>query len=127
MAALDVAERRALIEARGSWAFWPDGSVKADWLLQLGPKGWAERQARNGTAMRVDRARRWRLRREGFTLDAERRLIASPQRPAVPLARARRPRRRNARTRAATRRVPPREQDDPDPELAAAPPLGGAR
>jgi hypothetical protein len=101
-----------------------NGETPAEWLIaEIRSGRWEARQRQNRENMIHHLARLARLRREGYSFDAEHRLVA-PSRPRNwrDGSRERRPAGRRARvTRRA--RAPAREPDDPEPEpLVAIPP-----
>jgi hypothetical protein len=106
-------QREELIRERGEWAHWPDSTLKADWLLVMGPDEDEAHQRRLRQQMLQNRARLEQLRRRGYWFDAEHRLrapiaVATPGRVQVA---ARTPRRRSIRSSRAKARAP----DDGDP------------
>jgi hypothetical protein len=119
-------QRESLIRRHGTWAYLQDGTLKADWLLLMGPEAWEERQRANRQSMLKRRAWLQQLRRDGYWFDEEHRLqapVAAAPTGRVQVA-ARAPRRRTVR-----RSQPSSARGDPNPE--PEPPLvslpGGAR
>jgi hypothetical protein len=111
----DVAEAR-IDEMR---RLLPDGEEPAQWrqaAIQSGAR--EQQQAVNRQNTRLNRARLWRLKLEGYTFDSERRLVAPPK-PIVSQScaetRSARPRERRARRSSTSARGDP----DPEPELAS--------
>jgi hypothetical protein len=96
-------------------------AMPAAWQLKEIRSGrWEQRQRQNMQNLLRNRARLWRLRRDGYSFDAEHRLVAprALPRPSV------RPRERRPQSRVARRAVahsPPRRDDDEDPEPPVAP------
>jgi hypothetical protein len=126
VAELELAERaRVEREVRESLA--ARGEEPAAWVIETIRSGqWKRRAARNLKTLHRNRGHLARLRREGYTFDSERRLVA-PVRPAVRVRRRFDPRRPSARRRSsrARSRSPGRQDDDPD--LAGSPRELGVR
>jgi hypothetical protein len=123
-------KRDELVRRHGDWAYLPDGTRKADWLLRLGPDGWEARCKANRRNMRISRARLALLRRDGYWFDEERRLQA-PTTPPAPAGRANahqgrspRPSRRRRSRAARTSRGDPDPSQSPEPLVR--PPLTAA-
>jgi hypothetical protein len=116
-----TAWRERLIGQRGAWAYTPDGTLKPDWLLAMGPRAWEAQQRKNMEQMLRSRARLAQLRRDGYWFDDQHRLRAPLQVPGrrVQVA-ARAPRRRTVRrTVARTACGDPDSEPDP-PDVAPA-------
>jgi len=96
------------------------GAEPQEWLKEAIRSGeWDRRQAENLRNMRRSVQRLAQLKREGYSFDAEHRLVAPPN-PIIPrcaASRSERPRERRARRSSSGSR------GDPDPE--SEPPLGG--
>jgi hypothetical protein len=113
-------ERAELVRRHGDWAY-ERGTLKADWLLRLGPDGCAARCKANRRNMRISRARLALWRRRGYWFDDERRLRApvtpgeAPVRAAAQRGRSSRSSRRRRATRATrTSRGDPDSDSDSD-------------
>jgi hypothetical protein len=101
------------------------GEEPATWIILMIRTGaWEARQRQNRLNMRVNRGRLARLRREGYTFDAEHRLVA-PCLAGVQPSGSRtvdqaRPREHRAkRATVAARDGPSRSEDDDPPDLSA--------
>src|SRR5215204_1818398 len=96
------------------------GAEPQEWVKEAIRSGeWDRRQAENLRNMRRSVQRLAQLKREGYSFDAEHRLVAPPN-PIIPrcaASRSERPRERRARRSSSGSR------GDPDPE--SEPPLGG--
>jgi hypothetical protein len=101
------------------------GLVPAAWLVDEVRSGeWRKRQRRNSQAIRRNRARLAQLKRDGYTFDSERRLVA----PA--LAKIHKPERRENGTRPRERRsrrtvrtaASRDDPSEPEPPLVEIPP-----
>lgn len=114
-----VAWREAKIREHGDWAYWPDDTLKADWLLRMGPEAWEANQRAVRRNMLKNKARMERLRRQGYWFDEERRLQAPvTPRAEAPAAVVSRP--REHRSRGSQRSGP---RGDPSPSEPEPPPL----
>jgi hypothetical protein len=107
------AELRANLAAKGE--------EPAEWLVdEIRSGAWKQRQRQNMRNLQRNQVRLVRLKREGYTFDAEHRLVApaltridAPLRRDVARPRERRPRNRSTRQA----RAPSRDPDEPEPPL----------
>jgi hypothetical protein len=124
-------EREELVRRWGDWSYWPDGTLKADWLLRLGPVGWAARCKANRRNMWISRARLALWRRRGYWFDEERRLRAPVAPSAVPVSAEahsdRSPRRQTRRASRSRARSPTGDPSEPSPEPLRVVPLARFR
>lgn len=115
-------QREELIREREEWAYWPDGTLKADWLLVMGPEKDEAQQRRLRQQLLQNRARLEQLRRDGYWFDEDHRLqapigVATPGRVQVA---ARSPRRRSIRSSSAKARAPDEGDPTGPPDLRPA-------
>jgi hypothetical protein len=117
-----AAWRERLIRQRGAWAYTPDGTLKPDWLLAMGPKAWEAQQRKNLQAMLRSQARLAQLRRDGYWFDDQHRLQAPLQDPGRRIqAAVRAPRRRTVRRTVARTACGDPDSEPEQPLLAALP------